>query len=235
MRLTGAEKRRCQSGDSIGQLFVSQLRPLPLGVTPQEGGRVVVDPLAYGLDPDTVAERRQLPTDVLLRGWRLGLNAIALRLQAFRCGSWIDRCRAAAWRRAGCSDGKGFTMRFPMPNLPCEFEIPDEWLSEAGFVGFTPQAEAYRSTPDAVLVSLVRIEPVARFATHPKDFNGFERVRLVRLLKGFVAGDQIEAAEAIELPIREVCAGSYRYRVCDGFHRYRASIAAGFAALPVRL
>jgi hypothetical protein len=53
------------------------------------------------------------------------------------------------------------------------------------------------------------------------------------LIARFVAGHEIEAAEAIELPIRDICAGPYRYRVCDGYHRYHASIAAGFDSLPI--
>jgi len=28
-------------------------------------------------------------------------------------------------------------MRFPMPYYPCELEIPDEWLSEAGMIAFS--------------------------------------------------------------------------------------------------
>jgi hypothetical protein len=66
-------------------------------------------------------------------------------------------------------------MRFSMPHLPGEFEIPDEWLTEAGIVGFQPTDRAYRSTAGAVLVPLTEIEPVARFVTHPKDFRGFDR------------------------------------------------------------
>jgi hypothetical protein len=125
-------------------------------------------------------------------------------------------------------------MRFPMPHFPAEFEIPDKWLSEANFVGFKPQAAAYRSSPGAVLVPLTTVEPIARFTSHPKDFRGFDRARPIRILQGFVVGDEIEPIEAIGLPAREFCDAPYRYRVCDGFHRFYASIAAGFAMLPLR-
>jgi hypothetical protein len=124
-------------------------------------------------------------------------------------------------------------VRFFMPHLPGEFEIPDDWLSEAGVVGFKPNDPAYRSTAAAMLVPLTEIEPVARFVTHPKDFRGFDRARLVRLLKGFVAGDEIEPAPAIRLPDRDFCSAPYRYRVCNGFHRFHASIAVGFDMLPI--
>jgi hypothetical protein len=84
------------------------------------------------------------------------------------------------------------------------------------------------------LVPLTEIEPIVRSATHPMDFRGFDRVRLVRVLKGFVAGDDIAPAEAMELPIFEICVGAaYHYRVCNGYHRFHASIAAGFNMLPI--
>jgi hypothetical protein len=126
-------------------------------------------------------------------------------------------------------------MRFSMPHLPCEFEIPDGWLSEAGFAGFKPTASAYRSTKATLFAPLMQIEPIVRYVTHPKDFGGFDRVRLVRLLKGFVVGDDIEPVGVEELPIFEFCHSPFRYRVCDGFHRFHASIAAGFDMLPISL
>ena len=45
---------------------------------------------------------------------------------------------------------------------------------------------------------------------------------------GFVAGDEIEAVPAMELPLYEFCGAPYRYRACNGYHRFYASIAAGF-------
>ncbi|MBR0685129.1 hypothetical protein JQ594_04325 [Bradyrhizobium manausense] len=122
-----------------------------------------------------------------------------------------------------------------MPHYPAEFEIPDEWLAEATFVGFKPRDRAYRSTSGATLVPLTRIEPVVRFLGYPKDFRGFDRARLVRILSGFVNDDEIEPVEAIELPGREFCDAPYRYRVCNGFHRFYGSIAAGFELLPLAL
>jgi hypothetical protein len=71
-------------------------------------------------------------------------------------------------------------MRYPMPNYPCEFEIPDDWLTEAGIEGFTRTAPAYRSTPAAVAVPLREIEPPYRVPE--KDWRGFDRGRLVSVL-----------------------------------------------------
>jgi hypothetical protein len=123
-------------------------------------------------------------------------------------------------------------MRFPMPNFPCDFEIPDDWLAEAGMVGFTAAATAYRSAPAAVLVPLTMIEPPYRRVSYPKDWRGFDRVRLIRVLKWIVADAEIEPVPLFELPATDFPHTPYRYRVTDGFHRFHASIAAGFENLP---
>lgn len=132
-------------------------------------------------------------------------------------------------------------MRFAMPIYPCEFELPDEWLAEAGWLDdtgckiFQPGTTAYCSTSDATPIELSLIEPLGRHHGYEKDFQGFDRERMVRILAGFVAGDLIEAPEAIELPEREFCRGLFRYRICNGVHRYFASIAAGYSMIPLRL
>jgi hypothetical protein len=123
-------------------------------------------------------------------------------------------------------------MRFSMPHFPCEFEIPDDWLSEAGMIDFNPRATAYRLDAEAALIPLTAIEPVPRFTSHSKDWRGFDRKRLVRLLRGFVAGDAIEWVPLFEMPQFEFAHSPYRYRVLDGPHRFYGSIAAGFSHLP---
>jgi hypothetical protein len=102
-------------------------------------------------------------------------------------------------------------MRYPMPNYPCDFEIPDDWLAAAGMYSFARSASAYRSTAAAALVPLQTIVPPPRFPTASKDWHGFDRIRLVSILKGIAIGAEIER---------------------DGFHRFYASIAAGFSSLP---
>ena len=106
-------------------------------------------------------------------------------------------------------------MRFAMPNYPCEFEVPDEWWAEAGMVGFAPSNSAYRSPTAAILVPLQTILPPPRFPTTPKDWHGFERTRLVSLLKG--TGAEIEPVPLPELPQRDVWRMPYLYWVRDGF------------------
>ena len=124
-------------------------------------------------------------------------------------------------------------MHFPMPNHPCDFELPDAWLAEAGLAGFRPSRPTYNSTAAAVLVPLQEIEPPYRGPDTPKDWRGFDRVRLVKVLQGFVAGAKIEPVPLRELPEGDfVNPRPYRYRVRDGYHRFYGSIAAGFESLP---
>ncbi len=124
-------------------------------------------------------------------------------------------------------------MRFPMPHYPSEFEIPDDWLREAGVIGFTPLTTSYHSTAGTTLVPLTAIQPVPRLVK--KDFRGFERNRLIRLLKGFVSGDEIEPVPLSELPLLEFAPTPYRFRVCNGFHRFYGSIAVGYEYLPATI
>jgi hypothetical protein len=122
-------------------------------------------------------------------------------------------------------------MRYAMPNFPCEFEIPDEWLTEAGIAAFMPTTRAYRSSSDAVLVPLTDIEPPYRVLRVAKDWHGFDRSRFTSVLNGIVSAAEIEPVPLFELPVFEFAPTTYRYRVRNGFHRLDASIAAGFECL----
>ena len=126
-------------------------------------------------------------------------------------------------------------MRYAMPNFPCEFEIPDDWLTEAGVVGFIPTTAAYRSTSDAVLVPLAAIEPPYRVLAVPKDWRGFDRSRFISVLKGIVTAAEIEPVPLLELPVFEFAPTTYRFRVRNGFHRFYASIVAGFESLSAEI
>jgi hypothetical protein len=122
-------------------------------------------------------------------------------------------------------------MRYAMPNFPSDFEIPDDWLADAGAVGFAPTMSAYRSSSDAVLVPLVDIEPPYRVSAVVKDWHGFDRPRFISVLKGIVTGAKIEPVPLLELPVFEFAPNTYRFRVRNGFHRFYASIVAGFECL----
>ena len=107
-------------------------------------------------------------------------------------------------------------MRFQMPNYPCEFEIPDDWLSAGGMTGFAPTTTAYRSTPAAVLTPLVLIDPVYRLSRYPKDWRGFDRARLISIFEGFVAGAEIERVTLFEMANSDFRRAPFRYPVLDG-------------------
>jgi hypothetical protein len=73
--------------------------------------------------------------------------------------------------------------------------------------------------------------PPPRFPTAPKDWHGFERARLVSVLKGIATGANMEPVPLLELPQHDIWV-PYLYRVRDGFHRFYASIVAGFESVP---
>lgn len=124
-------------------------------------------------------------------------------------------------------------MRFYYPCYPAEFEIPDDWWAEAGMSGFRPASASYLSSDPAAQIILLReIEPPFRFPEHRKDFGGFDRGRLVSILSGFAAGAAIEPVPLLALPTPEFQPAPFRYRPRDGFHRFYASVAAGFNSLP---
>jgi hypothetical protein len=126
-------------------------------------------------------------------------------------------------------------MRFPLPLLPAEFEIPDEWWVEAGMVGAMLAGRAYRSTANATLVPLRVIEPPCRMPENALDWRGFNRDRLISILNGIATGAILEPVSLRELPPAEFPPAPFCYRVRDGFHRFYASIASGFECLPAVL
>jgi len=133
-------------------------------------------------------------------------------------------------------------MQYALPNFPCQFDIPDDWLDEAGFRGFRTTTPAFRSTVGATLIPLAKIEPPRRLPSYPLDACGFVRAKMVNVLKEIVCDVEIMPVPLVELPELDVRlvggpSPSYRcrtydYRTMDGFHRFYASVAAGFEYLP---
>jgi hypothetical protein len=122
-------------------------------------------------------------------------------------------------------------MHFSFRRFPAEFEFPDEWWSAAGMSGFTPQEVAYRST--AGVFPLDEIEPPFRLPSIPRDWRGFERCRMVSILRGFVDDAEIPPIVVFPIPpLHDISGDPFKYRVADGFHRFYASLAAGFARIP---
>lgn len=115
------------------------------------------------------------------------------------------------------------------------FEIPDDWWTEAGMDSFRPSSQCYAYKPDPdyeaempiSLIPIALIKPLHRNAGVEKDFGGFDRKRLVNVLAGFVAGQPI-----IPVKVRLALQAPYEYSLYDGYHRFRASVAAGFTDIP---
>jgi hypothetical protein len=119
-------------------------------------------------------------------------------------------------------------MRFEYPLFPGEFEIPDEWLVEAGMVVFNQRGTAYRSAPGCDPVKLTDIAPPCRDREVPNTFRGFDRDRMVRALSGIVQRWEIPPVSLLLLPRRDGLQYPYRFVLTDGFHRFHASVAAGY-------
>jgi hypothetical protein len=115
------------------------------------------------------------------------------------------------------------------------FEIPDDWWNEAGMGLFERPGQFYAYKPDpdcdpAAIISVIPIaliKPLHRDPGVIKDFGGFERDRLVSVLKGFATGQPI-----IPIKLRLNRAAPYEYSIYDGYHRFRGSVAAGFTEIP---
>jgi hypothetical protein len=123
--------------------------------------------------------------------------------------------------------------RFAMPKSPCDFEIPDDWWREAGMEGFQPTGACYAHAGIVATVSLLQVEPPTRNPDVRPEWRGFDRPRLISVLQGVVAG-----AELPPIPLEVIANGHefppapFIYRVRDGFHRFYASVAAGFSRVP---
>jgi hypothetical protein len=121
-------------------------------------------------------------------------------------------------------------MRFILPNGVAR-EIPDAWWREAGMEGFVAASEHYavKSTVHAgwspTVVAVSHIEPIARDGKQ-FDFFGMDRARMVEILRGIASGVPIPAIYL------KRATGVYPFELYDGFHRYHASIAAGFSKIP---
>src|ERR1039458_8343680 len=133
------------------------------------------------------------------------------------------------------------SLRFSRFNI--EFEVPDEWLIEGGLHRWLQEpraSHAYRVLqppypPDpqdggipqaeAIVVPLDEIEPVRRTLANGTPFC---KERLLRILAGFRDDQPLPPVHT-----REAEPGTYRFCLFNGFHRFHASVAAGFTHIPV--
>jgi hypothetical protein len=119
-------------------------------------------------------------------------------------------------------------MRFSTPtNIP--FEIPDDWWTFTEMDKFVRTTDYYLYPPEhsgIQIKSLAEIEPPTRSAGIPP----FRKYKLIPLLLAFQS-----PAECVLPPIQVLGMDSppCRFKVYNGFHRYYASVAAGYTHIPV--
>ena len=123
-------------------------------------------------------------------------------------------------------------MWFEIPGAGSQFEIPDDWWTFVGMGEFSPSPGGYfpystaPGNEETVVEPLTDIEPPLRDAGIPP----FKKYKLVPVLFSFMSPE-------CALPPVEVIAAThesrYRYRVRNGYHRFYASVAAGYTNLPV--
>jgi hypothetical protein len=121
-------------------------------------------------------------------------------------------------------------MRFQFPHTDLTFDIPGDWWRFAEMEGFTPRypncytwpTEAATDRIDFSIVPISAIEPpTQRIATKPE----LAKARIVPILLAISSGNPL-------LPVQLGAVGNDRYLLVAGFHRYCASIAAGFEKIP---
>jgi hypothetical protein len=116
-------------------------------------------------------------------------------------------------------------------NFGVDFEIADDWWIFAEMSSFSCGMRTgypYHPSAEVAEVTIAEIKPPMR---NP-EVELFEKCRMVSILLAFKCCSPLPP---VDTELLAVATGPYRFRVYDGFHRYYASIAAGFTVLPVRL
>jgi hypothetical protein len=123
-------------------------------------------------------------------------------------------------------------MKFCVPSSSKVFTIPDDWWQFCDCPSFRRKTDFYMYPPqvdsDVTVVPIDDVQPPERDA----GTEQFKKGRLVSVLFGLQSQNgMVPPVEVDEVPAQ--CAGRYKYRVRNGFHRFYASVALGFPQLPV--
>lgn len=109
-----------------------------------------------------------------------------------------------------------------------EFSLPEDWWIAAGMDAFHRTGSSYRSdAPTSSITPGKDIAPPQMGQRMHLGYGGLGRERMIDVLRNIVSGTSMYPVEVLERPV-----GPYRYDVYHGYHRYYASIAAGFTHLP---
>jgi len=116
-------------------------------------------------------------------------------------------------------------------------ELNDGWWAEADMAGFVPKSKSYRAPSfykdqPVYEVCIEEVGPVIRVPGvgifNDSEEDGPARERVLRLLRGFQAGDTIPPVQVL---VGQPGYG-YRYKLIHGAHRFYCSLAAGFTHVP---
>ena len=124
-------------------------------------------------------------------------------------------------------------MKFRTPASAIEFDIPDEWWTFAEMSAFSPGGGGYYPYPfqlanSVEVVRLADVEPPRRNDGVPP----FKKYKLVPILLAFGSPEcALPPVEVEPMPND----GGTKYRVVNGYHRYYASVAAGYTKIPVTI
>jgi hypothetical protein len=113
-----------------------------------------------------------------------------------------------------------------------EFLMPAEYWIEAGMEEFERRSDevSYSPTPSPELL-VVRVEDVAppnMDKRQHKGPGGFCPKRMIDVLRKIASRNPMHPVEVVERQ-----QGDYRYHLHHGYHRFHASVAAGFSHVPV--
>lgn len=118
-----------------------------------------------------------------------------------------------------------------------EFEIPNEWLIEAGVANFTPNQDCYEPEKrNSEPVFAVRFEEVAPLLERSckrgifcdsQETGETAKQRVLRILCRMRENQPIE-------PVKVVRSGDprFKFELVDGCHRFHCALALGFEAVP---
>lgn len=116
------------------------------------------------------------------------------------------------------------------------YEISDKWLAEADALDFKASRYCYRAKPtnkEIFIIAIDSVEPLTERARvrgifcDDKEGGASAKDRVVRILRWFVADDEVEPVEVVKSDSK-----GYKYKLVAGCHRFHCAHAVGFKCVP---
>ena len=121
-------------------------------------------------------------------------------------------------------------MKIRIPNSRNHFELPDEWLHDAGMASFVPNSSHYSVNFSACS----EIVPISEIES-PFRENGKlwfrDRESVVDLLTKLRDSTELDPIEVWSKEKKASC----QYIVKDGFHRFYLCLALGYREIPIKI